>query len=105
MAGARTVSATEALKAARAAGVRIEVNGDGLSLEASAPPPPVVIDLLSRHKAEIVALLRPTQSFREGRQYLQPIRSGKLTRTCYRSARISSLSTGGAKRSTTGGRS
>ncbi len=77
MAGARTVSATEALKAARAAGVRIEVDGDGLSLEASAPPPPVVIDLLSRHKAEIVALLRPTQSFGEGRQYLQPDPFGK----------------------------
>ena len=77
MAGARTVSATEALKAARAAGVRIEVDSDGLSLEASAPPPPVVIDLLSRHKAEIVALLRPTQSFGEGRQYLQPDPFGK----------------------------
>jgi hypothetical protein len=26
-----------------------------LVLEASAPPPPAVIDLLSRHKAEVVA--------------------------------------------------
>ena len=28
-------------------------------LEASAPPPPAVLDLLSRHKAGIVTLLRP----------------------------------------------
>jgi hypothetical protein len=53
------MSAVEALKAARAAGIQIGIDGDDLVLEASAPPPPAVIDLLSRHKAGIVALLGP----------------------------------------------
>ena len=55
------MSAAEALKAARAAGIQLGIDGDDLVLEASAPPPPAVIDLLSRHKAEIVALLRPAE--------------------------------------------
>jgi hypothetical protein len=55
------MSAIEALKTARAAGVRFGIDGDDLVLEASAPPPPAVIDLLSRHKAEVVALLRPAE--------------------------------------------
>jgi hypothetical protein len=53
------VSAAEVLKAARAVGIRIEIDGDDLVLEASAAPPPGVLDLLSRHKAGIVTLLRP----------------------------------------------
>ncbi len=53
------MSAVEALKVARAAGVHLAVDGDALALEASAPPPPAVIELLSQHKPEIVALLRP----------------------------------------------
>jgi hypothetical protein len=53
------VSAAEALRAARAVGIEIETDGDDLVLEASAPPPAVVLDLLSRHKPAIVALLRP----------------------------------------------
>ena len=53
------MSAAEALKAARAAGIQLGIDGDDLVLEASTPPPPAVIDLLSRHKAEVVALLRP----------------------------------------------
>jgi hypothetical protein len=52
------MSPTEALKAARAAGIRLEVDGDDLVLEASAPPPPAMLDLLSRNKAGIVTLLR-----------------------------------------------
>jgi hypothetical protein len=52
------VSAVEALKAARAAGVQLGIDGDELVLEASVPPPAAVIHLLSRHKAEVVALLR-----------------------------------------------
>lgn len=55
------MSAAEALKAARAAGIQLGIDCDDLMLEASAPPPPAVIDLLSRHKAGIVALLRPTE--------------------------------------------
>jgi hypothetical protein len=53
------MSAVEALKSARAGGIRLGIDGDDLVLEASAPPPPAVIDLLSRNKAGIVALLRP----------------------------------------------
>jgi hypothetical protein len=53
------VSAAEALKAARDAGVSVGIDGDDLVLQASVPPPPVVLDALSRHKAGIVALLRP----------------------------------------------
>ncbi|MBV8629261.1 MAG: hypothetical protein JO371_15580, partial [Paraburkholderia sp.] len=55
------MSAAEALKAARAAGIQLGIDGDDLVLEASAPPPPAVIDLLSRHKGGIVALLRPAE--------------------------------------------
>jgi hypothetical protein len=53
------VNAAEALKAARATGIRLRVDGDHLVLKTSAPPPPFVVDLLRRHKAEIMALLRP----------------------------------------------
>ena len=53
------MSAVEALKAARAAGVHLGIDGDGLVLEATSAPPTAVLDALSRHKAEIVALLRP----------------------------------------------
>ena len=35
------------------------IDGDDLELEAPAPPPPAVLDLLSRHKADILRLLRP----------------------------------------------
>jgi hypothetical protein len=53
------MSAAEALKKARAAGIRLGIDGDDLALEASAPPPAEVLDLLARHKADIVTLLRP----------------------------------------------
>ncbi len=52
------MSAVEALKQARSSGVRVSINGDFLDLEASAPPPAEVLDLLARHKADIVILLR-----------------------------------------------
>ena len=53
------MSAAEALKAARAVGIHLEVDGDDLLLEAPAPPPSVILQVLSQHKAEIVAVLRP----------------------------------------------
>jgi hypothetical protein len=53
------MSAVEALKTARAAGIGLRVDGDALMLEAAAAPPRAVLDLLSHHKAAIVALLRP----------------------------------------------
>jgi hypothetical protein len=52
------MSALHALNAARDAGVRIGVDGDALTLDADAAPPEAVLDLLSHHKAEVIALLR-----------------------------------------------
>jgi hypothetical protein len=51
------MNAAESLKAAWAAGIQLGIDGDDLVLEAAVPPPPAVIDLLSRHKAEVLALL------------------------------------------------
>lgn len=53
------MSAAEALKLARAADIQVGMDGDALALEASAPPPAEVLDLLARHKADILTLLRP----------------------------------------------
>jgi hypothetical protein len=53
------VNAIMAIAEAGVAGVELGLDGDALALEASAPPPPAVIESLSRHKAEIIALLRP----------------------------------------------
>ena len=53
------MSAVHALKLARAAGVRIGIDGDDLTLDANAAPPSAVLDLLARHKAQVIALLRP----------------------------------------------
>jgi hypothetical protein len=55
------MSAGQALRAARAAGIHLEVEGDDLVLEAPAPPPTAVLDALSRHKAEIVRILHPAK--------------------------------------------
>jgi hypothetical protein len=55
------MSAGSALQAARAAGVSVALDGDQLLLKAAVPPPAIVVEALSRHKAEIVILLRPTR--------------------------------------------
>ena len=55
------MSAVEALKAARAGGVEVAIDGDDLVLNAASTPPAAVLDALYRHKAEIVALLRPAE--------------------------------------------
>jgi hypothetical protein len=55
------MSAVDALKAARAAGVELAIDGDDLALNAASAPPAGVLDSVSRHKAEIVALLRPAE--------------------------------------------
>lgn len=52
------MNAVQALKDARDAGVRIGIDGDALTLDANSPPPPAVLDLLSRHKTQVLALLR-----------------------------------------------
>jgi hypothetical protein len=51
------VNAAEVIKEAAAVGIRIAIKGDGLSLEATAPPPKAIIELIAQHKPEIVALL------------------------------------------------
>ena len=81
------MSAAEALKAARAAGVELGIDGDDLVLEASAPPPAAVLDLLSRHKAEIVALLRPGRRRLVGRGLAGLLRrAGRHRRVRWRTA-------------------
>jgi hypothetical protein len=64
MEGEDTMSAAETLQATVAAGVSVEVDGDDLVLEASAPPPAAVLERLSRDKAGIVALLRAANDWR-----------------------------------------
>lgn len=53
------MSAAEALRAARMAGIDVRIEGDRLALEAQAPPPAEILELLAGHKPGIVALLRP----------------------------------------------
>jgi hypothetical protein len=53
------MSATEALKEARAAGIHVNIDGDDLVLEAPAPPSPALLSLLKHHGASILALLQP----------------------------------------------
>jgi hypothetical protein len=55
------MNAVEAMKAARDAGVDIALDGDGLVLQAPAPPPAAVLNALLRYKADIIALLRPAK--------------------------------------------
>ncbi len=52
------MSALQALKAARDAGVRVRIDGDALTLDANAAPPPAVLDLLTVHKPGVIALPR-----------------------------------------------
>src|ERR1700720_339476 len=53
------MTAAEAIRAARTAGVQLAADGGDLVLEAASPPPSAVVDALSRHKAEVLKLLRP----------------------------------------------
>ena len=53
------MSAAEAIRAARTAGVRLTADGEDLLLDAASPPSAAVIDKLSRHKAEVLKLLQP----------------------------------------------
>jgi hypothetical protein len=52
------MNAAEVIKEAAAAGVQIAIEGDGLSLEATAKPPKAIIELVAQHKPEIIDLLR-----------------------------------------------
>lgn len=53
------MSAAEALREARTAGIGLRVEGCALALEADTPPPAGLLERLAHHKTEIVALLRP----------------------------------------------
>ena len=52
------VSAADALRVAQAVGISLDLDGEDLVLQAPAPPPSNVLDVLSVYKAEIVAMLR-----------------------------------------------
>jgi hypothetical protein len=52
------MSAVQALGAARAFGIHLELDGDNLLLEAARPPPDAILDALSRHKPDVVRILR-----------------------------------------------
>lgn len=52
------MSALEALKAARAAGIEIHLDGNDLVLEAATTPPSSVLHELSLHKSGVVEILR-----------------------------------------------
>jgi hypothetical protein len=53
------MTAAETLKAEHTAGIRLGIDGGDLISDACVAPPRAALDLLSRHKAGIVALLRP----------------------------------------------
>jgi hypothetical protein len=55
------VSAAEAIRAARALGVEVTLDGNDLLLEADSEPPAATLEALSRYKAEIIELLRPNK--------------------------------------------
>jgi hypothetical protein len=52
------MSAAQALRAARAAGIKLDIDGDDLLWAAPEQPSTAVLALLARHKAGIVRLLR-----------------------------------------------
>ena len=52
------MNAAEALRQARAAGIQVRIDGEALAMEASAPPPPELLELLVRYKTDILKLLR-----------------------------------------------
>ena len=54
------MSAAKAVMEARAAGIKLGVEGNDLVLEAASPPPDSVLRALCDHKAGIIDLLRPS---------------------------------------------
>jgi hypothetical protein len=55
------MTAAQILETARAVGIEIQLDAGDLLLKAASKPPAEMLDVLLRHKAEIVALLRPGQ--------------------------------------------
>ena len=56
------MSAVETLSAARAAGMRVGLDGTDLLIEADCAPPPELLDALGRDKPEILELLRTRET-------------------------------------------
>jgi hypothetical protein len=52
------MNAAEVIKEAAAVGIQIAIEGDGLSLAATEPPPKAIIELITQQKPEIMNLLR-----------------------------------------------
>src|SRR5262245_51185458 len=52
------MNAAEVIEEAAAVGIRIAIEGDDLSLDATAAPPKAIIELIAQHKPEIINLLR-----------------------------------------------
>jgi hypothetical protein len=71
------MTALEALKAAHAAGIKLKMDGDFLVLQATTPPPATVVDLLSRHKAEVLALLTAREYENDENRLLAPLARSK----------------------------
>ena len=78
------MSAAAALKAARALGVDVTLDGNDLLVEAVSEPPAATIEDLSRHKAEIIELLRPNKDGWSAEDWQSPMecdQCGKSTGT------------------------
>lgn len=52
------MNAAQIIKEASAIGIDLAIDGDDLLLQSAAQPPRTVVDLISRHKANILLLLR-----------------------------------------------
>jgi hypothetical protein len=56
------MNANQAMEAARAADVRLAIDGDDLVLRSASPPPCEIIDALSRHKSQVIEIIRLDRS-------------------------------------------
>jgi hypothetical protein len=89
------MSAVEAVKVARAAGIELTLDGDGLLLDAASEPPSSLIEELRRHKHEIVNLLRSEH----GRRTLEPGAYAEVLTKLRSTFPTTSIPTHGSKRS------
>jgi hypothetical protein len=69
------MSAAEALRIARGAGVELTLDGDGLLIDAASEPPPSVLEELRRYKPDIIELLRTDHDRRPYTQAFAGLRS------------------------------
>lgn len=74
------MSAAEALKAARAAGIHVEIDGNDLVLEAPTAPAPAILDQLSRHKGQHRRALEVGHERRGGRGLEDIVRGERAPR-------------------------